>query len=502
MGRIIDCLVKGGMDEAFYANAMSFSVCSILVIGLRLLYSVANIKIDTSLVFNSSQAAVKTIIGSSLEALSKYDATYLSSRIVNDTRTIISFILNNVIESIFGILQVILLLVIIGSRSTLFFAIGIMIIPICIGVFLVFRKNLAKNANEAQEVAARYSSSNQKQCANYLFIKLNGIFEVSKAFVENYFKKALKGFLKYRKLSSEMDALTSLTQTIAVIVLVFTGSKMVLRKELTIGSLTAINAYFASMIGIIAGLFIALRSYSEAKVSLIRMNEIIREPKENSGMVKQKSIETIRLKDIKLKLPGKDAYEVNAVFKKGNLYCLCGKNGVGKSTLVKAIMGGISNYSGKIEVNGHDLKEIDIANYRKTHISYMPQVPVLFFENYNDIMTMGNLIENMDESSAIAKDLLGVCDLEAFMFERLNEKKGNVEEKFSGGEKQKIAVSCACSRNSEILILDEPMSSLDEKSKSKVAKLISEKAKDKIVICISHDIDQLQKYANEVIIIN
>jgi len=504
LGKIIDCLTNREVVNNYHIYAILFSILSIALIFVKLITSIINIKIDSTTVFLSSQAAIKIVMSSNMESLLKYDSNYISSRIVNDTRNIVSFILNNLVESIFGIVQLIGLLVIIYINSVLFFIVGVVLIPICLSIYFSFKDSLAKTANDAQDIAARYSSANQKQFANYQFIKLNGLYNISRSYVEEYYKKAQKVFLKYRRRSSQMDALISATQTLAIIILLFLGGNSVVNNKISIGIFITINAYYASMIGIIGSISMALRNFTEAKVCENRMDIILREPKEYSGKYRLSKIENLTIKNLKITYLSNNTEQfcISEIFKIGKLYCIKGNNGTGKSTFIKTILGGYTNYTGNIEINGKDLKELDIEDYRESKISYMPQQPLLFFETSDGILSLGSKIKNVNNCREIASSLLEVTDIDCFINDRLKSKPGNIEDRFSGGEKQKIAFACACGKNSDILIVDEPTSAIDEKSKHKIASILKEQSKEKIVICITHDIEIFKEYTSDIICLN
>ena len=88
----------------------------------------------------------------------------------------------------------------------------------------------------------------------------------------------------------------------------------------------------------------------------------------SSEMINIKHIESIEFVHVGFRYPQRKnevLHDVNIMLKPGNPFIIVGANGSGKSTFLKLLGGYYLNYTGKILVNGYDLKTIDVASYRK-----------------------------------------------------------------------------------------------------------------------------------------
>ena len=124
----------------------------------------------------------------------------------------IVFALNNALDGSLALIQGVIMLSLVARKSALMFFAICAILPLCALVFSAYRKKMEDAAKTTKEVAARYSAANQKQCTDYLFIKLNGLVDISRAFVHGYFKDTLSGFLAYKKMASSLDLIIALLQ--------------------------------------------------------------------------------------------------------------------------------------------------------------------------------------------------------------------------------------------------------------------------------------------------
>lgn len=180
---------------------------------------------------------------------------------------------------------------------------------------------------------------------------------------------------------------------------------------------------------------------------------------------------------------------------KGQLFAIMGGNGAGKSTLLKAICGINLSYSGKIFVNGKDIKKYKKGELFRNNLVMLPQDPRLLFVHKtvkDDLLEM--LDENFSEDEKIQKLLKVVADIEC---EELLEKHPF---DLSGGEQQRVALAKVLLTEPKILLLDEPTKGIDSFFKEKLAeilkKLISEQGVT--IIMVSHDIEFCAKYADSI----
>ena len=165
-----------------------------------------------------------------------------------------------------------------------------------------------------------------------------------------------------------------------------------------------------------------------------------------------------------------------------------GPNGAGKSTLMNIITDNLNADTGKILWNGQESNVLG-AKYREI-LGYMPQGQGLYngftakrFLNYIPKEDIENQIEKVSKSVNLQDEL------------------GKKIEMYSGGMKQRLLIATAIIGNPKLLIFDEPTAGLDPKERIRVKKIMSELAKDKIVIIATHIVPDIENIANEIIIL-
>ena len=184
--------------------------------------------------------------------------------------------------------------------------------------------------------------------------------------------------------------------------------------------------------------------------------------------------------------------------KKGERVALVGQNGVGKSTLMKLILRLYEPNEGDVLVNGE--------SYRIVTLKALFREMAVAFQEYNiysctiaENILMRKVINEKDEQVVYqALEKVGLLKkvielplgINTFIYNRFDD--DGVQ--FSGGELQKLAIARALAKNSSVIILDEPTSSLDALSENRLIDLLNQESKEKILIIISHKLSLIKDF--------
>ena len=200
----------------------------------------------------------------------------------------------------------------------------------------------------------------------------------------------------------------------------------------------------------------------------------------------------IKVKNLSKKLSNNIVLDdINIDLCSGKIYGFVGKNGSGKTMLMRAICGLILPTSGCVEIDGKVIGK---------DISFPEGVGALienpgFISSYSGFKNLKTLAQIKNEISD--DDIISI--LEQVGLDPYNKKSFR---KYSLGMKQKLGIAGAMMENPKLLILDEPFNGLDEESVDKVRQLIMERrGKDSLTIISCHDSDEIDKICDEIITI-
>nr|MBP3258934.1 ABC transporter ATP-binding protein [Bacilli bacterium] len=189
--------------------------------------------------------------------------------------------------------------------------------------------------------------------------------------------------------------------------------------------------------------------------------------------------------------------KVNLKLNIGEFVVITGESGSGKSTLLNVISGLDTYEEGEMYINGEETshyREVDFEDYRRKYIGNI-------FQNFNLVnsYTVYQNVElvlllNGSSKKDIKDKVLDIIDTVG-----LKRYKNTKVSKLSGGQKQRVAIARALAKETPIIVADEPTGNLDTKSAKQIMKLLHEVSKDKLVIIVTHNKEQVEEYATRLI---
>ena len=289
----------------------------------------------------------------------------------------------------------------------------------------------------------------------------------------------------------------SLIEGIGVLAILFVGYLLVIKGKISIGEVITYNSlliYFLNPIKNVLELEPLIRY---AVSSFNRINEIFSIDKEKllidekytgnkiKGEIKFKNYcYTINDKDEILK-------NINLNIKVGEKIMIVGPSGCGKSTLIRSILNYSNNARNSIFIDKKDIVDYNMKELRN-NITYVSQNETIFNDSiYNNINLKDNL--DYDEFLGLAKmtEVDKICEKKSLGYDYLLEENGfNI----SGGEKGRIVLCRALTKNNNVILLDEALRELDVNMERRILKRLFSTMKNKTIIIVSHRLENMDLF--------
>lgn len=188
---------------------------------------------------------------------------------------------------------------------------------------------------------------------------------------------------------------------------------------------------------------------------------------------------------------------VNLELDMGEFVVITGESGSGKSTLLNVLSGLDTYEEGEMYINGEETSHYNEADFEEYRRKYVGNI----FQNFNLVNSYTvyqnvelALVLNGEKSKDVKERVLEIIE-KVGLADFANTKCS----KLSGGQKQRVAIARALAKETPVIVADEPTGNLDSKSAEEVIELLSEISKDKLVIIVTHNIEQVEKYATRLL---
>jgi len=346
-----------------------------------------------------------------------------------------------------------------------------------IGIKLL-NKAFYKRGYQYRELNNQYISDNNDLLTQIKETKIHSWHEISTDRVELSFMKLLKTGISLNKVLGALNNIGTFSKNFTLVLTMLLGGAFFLNETITIGEFILIT-FYTNICLTYSEYFLKLgQEYQHAKISFDTIEEILSIQDEKNGEIILHKINKIRINGLKFGYPNSDILfsDFSYEFEEGQIYCLKGKNGEGKSTFIDLLLGLDYDFEGAIEYNNSDIKELNMISLRKSQISVLVQEPTLQRLSVKDNITRG--IEEYSEESL--NELVNMFGLEKII-------DLDVSLSLSGGEKQKVALVRCLLKKSSLLILDEPISAFDTHSISVLKRELVNRKNDTIIILTSHN---------------
>jgi zinc transport system ATP-binding protein len=204
----------------------------------------------------------------------------------------------------------------------------------------------------------------------------------------------------------------------------------------------------------------------------------------------------VEIKNVSLKFDNLSVlHDINLSIEENDFVAIIGPNGGGKSTLLKIILGLLTPDAGEVKVYGKKPNDArDLIGYLPQNVSFDPQFPINVFDTVLSGRYRGLF------KGYLKKDKKAVLD--ALKDVGLLELKDRQISKLSGGQMQRVFIARAIVRHPKLLILDEPMSSIDPEMQNSFYALLSKLKNKMALILVSHDVGAVSSQVNKIACLN
>lgn len=447
------------------------------------------LKINTNLKTN----LYKHILNLEYESYNSYDKAEMMQRI-NEDADVYSKFFNSQFNVILDILFLSIFIIKEGISLNITIAIYIFLTIIIMMLFsLWYFKKLGIEIEKMITKRKKLLNTTINNINNFKFIRM---FNKQKEEKDNYKKlndDCCNEEVKFIKLVLFYDIILEHLTYLRSPIIYMIGGIAIINGKMTMGSLMAFHTFAERIFDYIYTFGDNLEVIDDFHVVTKKINKLLQLKEENTKHYLYDLNGQIMFSNVSIYIDNQIILKnINFIIKQGEHIAIIGENGSGKSILAKAILG-FYKYDGNIYINNHNIKRLNKEDIRK-------YVELILGESY---MFSGSILENMKLDKDIDRDILEQtsinCDIKDDIdrFEKgYNTLIGEKGTKLSGGQKQRICIARSLINNKPILILDEALNKLDNKTRGNILSNLENKYQDRIIIFISNNLEIIDYVSN------
>lgn len=501
----IPLLIRDSVDQAFGSNRFWYYVVAIMVLasvmwGIRMLSRIWIFGVGRKVEYDLKQNIFEHL----LRLEPAYFALNTSGDLINratsdvdNVRRLVGFAVLSLVNTVFAYGITLPFMLSIDVRLTL---LAIAPYPFILVAVQLFSHNLSSQQQEVQENLSDLSQLIQEDMSGMSLIKIYAQEENERqAFAEKN-QSLLQSNLKLARTRNILFPIIEGLASLSLLFLLGIGSRGLSGGNITNGDFVALIIYAQRLVFPIALLGFTITAYQRGAVSVDRVEAIFAaEPKiKDTSDAISLPVETVKghleAKALTYTYPGSEKPAlagVNFTITPGEVVAVVGSIGAGKSTLANTLPRLLDVGEGQVFLDGQDITQIKLADLRRA-IAYVPQDSFLFSTTVGNNIAYGDpyadypLIESSAKDSQIHPEILNFPR----KYDTIVGERGIT---LSGGQRQRTSLARALLVDAPVLILDDALSSVDNRTATEILRNLSTGVEGKTVIFITHQLSAAAK---------
>jgi ATP-binding cassette, subfamily B, bacterial MsbA len=440
----------------------------------------------------------------------KHTTGTLISTIINDIERVqyaMSSILAEFLQQFFSFLFTAALVIMLGKQLAW---VLLLFIPVIVFSAIRIGRRVRSTTRTGQDQLADVQNILQETIAGNRIVKAFGMESWEIARFRTAAQRLFRANLRSVAAAAISSPLMDIFGAIAIALLLLLGREQIAHNQLTLGAFIAFVAAVLSMYNPVRKFAVFNNSFQQALGASSQLFKFM----DTEDLVTEKPgakalprfSQTIHFENVSFSYQsdGEGSREIlhniNLEVRRGEILAIVGSSGAGKSTLVHLLPRFFDVSSGRILVDGHDVRDVTVSSLR-SQIGIVTQDTVLFNDTVRNNIAYGQPHVAMKEVEGAARAALAHDFIQALPagYDTVIGERGV---RLSGGERQRLAIARALLKNAPVLILDEATSALDSESEALVQSALHNLMSGRTVLVIAHRLSTVRRADRIVVIEN
>ncbi len=420
------------------------------------------------------------------------------ARVTRDVDNVEGLVIQGVVQTISAIARILLFVGLLVYLDWLLAIVALVVAPVLWALAHRFATWSRGASREAKRRAGGLISVGEESLANLALVKAYGIEDEEAERFHREGRGMLRAELAAARIRSVFSPLVDLIELSVTLVIIGLGTWAVADDRLTLGGLLVFLAYLSQLYSPVRELGAIVNSLFTAAASAERVIDVMDQRVHITEAENALDIGRARgelfVQDVTFTYPGVQRPTLRSAsfdVRPGECVAIIGDNGAGKSTLAKLLVRFHDPDSGRITIDGTDIRSLSLASLRQ-NVTLLLQETLVFNGTVRRNLELGRPGASDDE---IANALLrsGADAVVAALPDGLASHVGQRGRRLSGGQRQRLAIARALLHDAPIVVLDEPTTGLDAAGREAMTAPLTELRRGRTVLMITHDPEMIAR---------
>ena len=414
----------------------------------------------------------------------------LQSKIMRDVEQIETLSSQIFITVLSIILNVVVALAVVVTKSLTVFAFFIGTIPVAVLIMVTFKSKIKRYNKEFRKDMEETSVHVMEMIEMIPVTRAHALEQQETDKMDYQLRHVAKSGLRLDIVQSYFSSISWVAfQIFQVLCLGFTGY-LASKGKISVGEVVMYQTYFGTIVAQVSGIITLLPTIAKGLESVDSIADVLlsHDVEDNHNKKKLPFVHgEITFQDTGFRYLDGDqpVFEhLNLKIEAGQTIAFVGESGAGKTTILNMVIGFLHATAGKVLIDGYDIEEIDLHSYR-SHIAVVPQTPILFSGTIRENITYGKE-DISEERLREVVEAANLTEVIAQLPDGLDTMVMEHGSNLSGGQRQRISIARAFIRDPKILILDEATSALDSISEEKIRVATDNLVQNRTTLIVAH----------------
>jgi ATP-binding cassette subfamily C protein len=446
-----------------------------------------------SVVLAARLRLVDRLLGLRISALDRAEPGDLMSRVTADTTLLRDVTTDSLVGGLTGTLMLVATLTMMGLLDAVLLAVTLAVFTIAGLVFGLVIPRIRRAAHTAQESVGVMGAALERTLGAFRTIKASGAERQEGQRIREAAHQAWRADVRAAKFQALAGNTAGLSAQVAFLAVLAAGGGRVASGAITVGTLVAFLMYVFYLMPPIQQVVSAVSGYQVGAAAVTRISEAQRLPAESggesAGVVRPATagpaavcFEQVRFR-YRPELP-EVHHGVSFAIPPGGMTAFVGPSGAGKTTVFSLIERFYESCSGRVLIDGTDVRDWPLADLRAA-IGYVEQDAPALSGTLRENLVLGAPLASDDEVAAVLR-VTRLDGLIGRLPDGLETQIGHRGTRLSGGERQRVAIARALLRRPRLLLLDEATSQLDAVNEAALRDTIADAARATTVLVVAH----------------